>query len=77
MTADEAYKLGEKVGGKLADWMEQVIQAAVAEEREACAKAAEALGYGKALHSAASYHAPVLAEFDFGQAPGRQDLGAG
>ena len=37
----------------------------------------EALGYGKALHSAASYHAPVLAEFDFGQAPGRQDLGAG
>ena len=24
----------------------------------------EALGYGKALHSAASYHAPVVAEFD-------------
>lgn len=28
----------------------------------------EALGYGKALHSAASYHAPVVAEFDFGSA---------
>ena len=25
----------------------------------------EALGYGKALHSAASYHAPVVAQFDF------------
>ena len=28
----------------------------------------EALGYGKALHSAASYHAPVVAQFDFGRA---------
>jgi endonuclease/exonuclease/phosphatase family metal-dependent hydrolase len=26
----------------------------------------EALGYGKAVHSAASYHAPVVAEFDLG-----------
>ncbi len=26
----------------------------------------EALGYGKAIHSAASYHAPLVAEFDFG-----------
>ena len=26
----------------------------------------EALGYGKGLHSAASYHAPVVAQFDFG-----------
>lgn len=25
----------------------------------------EALGYGKGLHSAASYHAPVVAQFDF------------
>lgn len=30
----------------------------------------EALGYGKALHSAASYHAPVVAEFDL---DGRSD----
>jgi endonuclease/exonuclease/phosphatase family metal-dependent hydrolase len=29
----------------------------------------EALGYGKALHSAASYHAPVVAEFDLAPAP--------
>jgi endonuclease/exonuclease/phosphatase family metal-dependent hydrolase len=28
----------------------------------------EALGYGKALHSAASYHAPLVAQFDFGRA---------
>jgi predicted extracellular nuclease len=28
----------------------------------------EALGYGKSLHSAASYHAPVVAEFDLGSA---------
>jgi endonuclease/exonuclease/phosphatase family metal-dependent hydrolase len=28
----------------------------------------EALGYGKALHSAASYHAPVVVEFDLGSA---------
>jgi endonuclease/exonuclease/phosphatase family metal-dependent hydrolase len=27
----------------------------------------EAVAYGKALHSAASYHAPVVAQFDFGQ----------
>lgn len=26
----------------------------------------EALGYGKAIHSAASYHAPVVAEFEMG-----------
>ena len=26
----------------------------------------EALGYGKGLHSAASYHAPVVAEFELG-----------
>ena len=26
----------------------------------------EALGYGKAIHSAASYHAPVVAEFKMG-----------
>ena len=37
----------------------------------------EALGYGKALHSAASYHAPVVAEFDLGKEPGREELGAG
>jgi endonuclease/exonuclease/phosphatase family metal-dependent hydrolase len=29
----------------------------------------EALGYGKALHSAASYHAPVVAQFDMEHAP--------
>jgi endonuclease/exonuclease/phosphatase family metal-dependent hydrolase len=29
----------------------------------------EALGYGKALHSAASYHAPVVAVFDMKMAP--------
>jgi endonuclease/exonuclease/phosphatase family metal-dependent hydrolase len=29
----------------------------------------EALGYGKALHSAASYHAPVVAQFDTEHAP--------
>jgi len=31
----------------------------------------EALGYGKALHSAASYHAPVVATFDFGSGSAR------
>jgi endonuclease/exonuclease/phosphatase family metal-dependent hydrolase len=29
----------------------------------------EAVAYGKALHSAASYHAPVVAAFDLGSAP--------
>jgi len=29
----------------------------------------EALGYGKSLHSAASYHAPVVAQFDMASAP--------
>lgn len=37
----------------------------------------EALGYGKALHSAASYHAPVVAEFDLGKEPGRDASGSG
>ena len=37
----------------------------------------EALGYGKGLHSAASYHAPVVAEFDFGKEPGGDALGSG
>jgi endonuclease/exonuclease/phosphatase family metal-dependent hydrolase len=37
----------------------------------------EALGYGKALHSAASYHAPVVAEFDFGREPGGDTLDGG
>jgi endonuclease/exonuclease/phosphatase family metal-dependent hydrolase len=37
----------------------------------------EALGYAKALHSAASYHAPVVAEFDLGKEPGRDALGGG
>jgi endonuclease/exonuclease/phosphatase family metal-dependent hydrolase len=37
----------------------------------------EALGYAKALHSAASYHAPVVAEFDLGKEPGRDALGDG
>jgi exonuclease III len=26
----------------------------------------EAVGFGKGLHSAASYHAPLVAEFDLG-----------
>jgi predicted extracellular nuclease len=37
----------------------------------------EALGYAKALHSAASYHAPVVAEFDLGNEPGRNAMGSG
>jgi endonuclease/exonuclease/phosphatase family metal-dependent hydrolase len=37
----------------------------------------EALGYARALHSAASYHAPVVAEFDLGKEPGRDALGDG
>lgn len=37
----------------------------------------EALGYGKALHSAASYHAPVVAEFDLGREPGGDALDRG
>lgn len=37
----------------------------------------EALGFGKGVHSAASYHAPLVAEFDLGKEPGRDALGAG
>ena len=33
----------------------------------------EALGYGKALHSASSYHAPLVAQFDMESAQGGRD----